>query len=146
MRVDTSQSNYDTSIVNTSLVLDTNYTDENVIGGNYYLYYYEPVRSSFTESQRSIGVWATPYSSKPRVKTLKAEEPSKGTIKFNGSVDANFIATEARFLYGTSPTNLNAATAWENVGSNYYEVDYDRSISSVSAGTVCIIKSRRRIL
>lgn len=140
LRVDTSQSYHDTSIVNTSLVLDTNYTDENVIGGNYYLYYYEPVRSSFTESQRSIGVWATPYSSKPRVKTLKAEEPSKGTIRFNAKVDANFIATQARFHYGTSPTNLNAATAWENVGSNYYEVDYDRSISSVSAGTVYYYK------
>ena len=140
LRVDTSQNTHDTSIVNSSLVLDTNYTDEDVIGGNYYLYYYKPVRSSFTESQRSIGVWATPYSSKPRVKTLKAEEPSKGTIKFNAKVDANFIATEARFLYGTSPANLNAATAWENVGSNYYEVDYDRSISSASAGTVYYYK------
>ena len=140
LRVDTSQNNYDTSIINTALVLDTNYTDENVIGGNYYLYYYKPVRSSFTESQRSIGVWATPYSSKPRVKTENAEEYSKGTITFNAKVDANFIATEARFLYGTSPNNLNAATAWENVGSNYYEVDYDRSISSVSAGTVYYYK------
>jgi len=140
LRVDTSQNNYDTSIINTALVLDTNYTDENVIGGNYYLYYYKPVRSSFTESQRSIGVWAAPYSSKPRVKTENAEEYSKGTITFNAKVDANFIATEARFLYGTSPNNLNAATAWENVGSNYYEVDYDRSISSVSAGTVYYYK------
>lgn len=140
LRVDTSQNTHDTSIVNSSLVLDTNYTDEDVIGGNYYLYYYKPVRSSFTESQRSIGVWATPYSSKPRVKTLKAEEPSKGTIRFNAKVDANFIATEARFLYGTSLTNLNAATAWENVGSNYYEVGYNRSISSASAGTVYYYK------
>ena len=74
------------------------------------------------------------------MKTLKAEESSKGTIKFNSKVDANFIATQARFLYGSSPTNLNAATAWENVGSNYYEVDYDRSISSVSAGTVYYYK------
>ena len=136
LRVDTSQNNHDTNIVNNSLVLDTNYTDDNVIGGNYYLYYYEPVRSSFTESQRSIGVWATPYSSKPRVKTLKAQETSNGSIQFNAGIDANFIETEARFLYGTNPSNLNAATSWQSVGSNYYEVPHARSISSVTAGTV----------
>jgi hypothetical protein len=136
LRVDTSQNNHDTNIVNNSLVLDTNYTDDNVIGGNYYLYYYAPVRSSFTESQRSIGVWATPYSSKPRVKTLKAQETSNGTIQFNAGVDANFVETEARFLYGTNPSNLNAATSWQSVGSNYYEVPHARSISSVTAGTV----------
>jgi len=136
LRVDTSQNNHDTNIVNSSLVLDTNYTDDNVIGGNYYLYYYEPVRSSFTESQRSIGVWATPYSSKPRVKTLKAQETSNGTIQFNAGIDANFIETEARFLYGISPSNLNGATSWQSIGSNYYEVPHARSISSVTAGTV----------
>ncbi|MCH1455116.1 MAG: S8 family serine peptidase [Schleiferiaceae bacterium] len=136
LRVDTSQNNHDTNIVNSSLVLDTNYTDDNVIGGNYYLYYYEPVRSSFTESQRSIGVWATPYSSKPRVKTLKAQETSNGTIQFNAGIDANFIETEARFLYGISPSNLNGATSWQSIGSNYYEVPHTRSISSVTAGTV----------
>ena len=136
LRVDTSQNNHDTNIVNNSLVLDTNYTDDNVIGGNYYLYYYEPVRSSFTESQRSIGVWATPYSSKPRVKTLKAQETSNGSIQFNAGIDANFIETEARFLYGTNPSNLNAATSWQSIGSNYYEVPHARSISSVTAGTV----------
>jgi len=140
LRVDTSQYYHDTSIINNALVLDTNYTDENVIGGNYYLYYYEPVRSSFTESQRSIGVWATPYSSKPRVKTEKAEEPSKGIIKFNAKVDANFIETQARFLFGTSPVNLNAATSWQSIGSNYYEVPHDRTISSVSPGTVYYYK------
>lgn len=136
LRVDTFQNNHDTNIVNNSLVLDTNYTDDNVIGGNYYLYYYEPVRSSFTESQRSIGVWATPYSSKPRVKTLKAQETSNGSIQFNAGIDANFIETEARFLYGTNPSNLNAATSWQSIGSNYYEVPHARSISSVTAGTV----------
>ncbi|MDB2403935.1 S8 family serine peptidase [Schleiferiaceae bacterium] len=136
LRVDTSQNNHDTNIVNNSLVLDTNYIDDNVIGGNYYLYYYEPVRSSFTESQRSIGVWATPYSSKPRVKTLKAQETSNGSIQFNAGIDANFIETEARFLYGTNPSNLNAATSWQSIGSNYYEVPHARSISSVTAGTV----------
>jgi len=136
IRVDTSLNYQDTSIINSSLVLDTNYTDESVFGGNYYLYYYEPVRSSFTETQRSIGVWATPYSSKPRVMTLKAAETSSGSIQFNAGVDANFIETEARFLYGTNPTSLNAATSWQSIGSNYYEVPYDRSISSAIAGAV----------
>ena len=136
IRVDTSLNYQDTSIINSSLVLDTNYTDESVFGGNYYLYYYEPVRSSFTETQRSIGVWATPYSSKPRVVTLKAAETSSGSIQFNAGVDANFIETEARFLYGTNPTSLNAATSWQSIGSNYYEVPYDRSISSAIAGAV----------
>ena len=137
---DTTDGNGDTLLINATLIQDTTFFDENVVGGQWYQYFYTSLRSNFTESQISKGVWATPYSSKPRVKTLKAEETSKGTIKFNAKVDANFITTEARFLYGTSPTNLNAATAWENVGSNYYEVDYDRSISSVSAGTVYYYK------
>ena len=144
LRVDTTQNNFDTSIVNNTLVLDTNYTDEDVIGGNYYLYYYAPVRSSFTESQRSIGVWATPYSSKPRVKTLKAQETSNGTIQFNAGIDANFIETEARFLYGISPSNLNGATSWQSIGSNYYEVPFGRSISSVTAGTIYYYKAQAK--
>lgn len=136
LRIDTSQYNHDTSIINSSLVMDTNYTDENVVGGKYYLYYYEPVRSSFTESQRSIGVWATPYSSKPRVKTLKATEPTNGSLTFNSGVDANFIETEARFKFGTSKTSLNNATSWQVVGSDYFEVPYSRGIQSALPGTV----------
>ena len=144
LRVDTSQSYSDTSIINSSLVLDTNYTDENVVGGNYYLYYYTPVRSSFTQSQRSIGVWAAPYSAKPSVRTIKAQETRKGSIQFNAGVDANFISTDARFIYGTSPSNLTGATSWQAIGSNYYEVSYDRSIGSVTPGIVYYYKAQAR--
>jgi len=135
-RRDTTNGNGDTIAINAVLIQDTVYADENVIGGNWYQYFYTSLRSNFSESQISKGVWATPYASKPRVKTLKAQETSNGTIQFNAGIDANFIETEARFLYGTSPTNLNGTTSWQSIGSNYYEVPFDRFISSVTAGTI----------
>lgn len=144
LRVDTSQSIHDTSIINATLVLDTNYTDENVIGGNYYLYYYKPVRSSFTESQRSIGVWATPYASKPRVKTLKATQPTTNQIKFNAGIDANFIATDARIWFGLDKSNLTNATAWESIGANYYEVPYSKEIQSVTPGKIYYYRAQAK--
>ena len=135
-RQDTTYGNGDTVLLNTFLIQDTTFFDLNVVGGQWYQYFYTSLRSNFSESQISKGVWATPYSSKPRVKTLKAQEISNGTIQFNAGVDANFIETEARFLYGTNPTNLNGATSWQSIGSNYYEVPFDRSIFSVTAGTI----------
>ena len=128
----------DTVLINSSLLLDTNYRDNNVIGGNYYLYFYSSLRSNLTESQRSIGVWASPYASKPRVRTDKAIEStgSQGSVQFNSGVDPNFIATEARFQFGSSKTSLTNSTSWENVGSTYYEVPYSKSVQSLLAGEV----------
>jgi len=128
----------DTVLINSSLLLDTNYRDNNVIGGNYYLYFYSSLRSNLTESQRSIGVWASPYASKPRVRTDKAIEStgSQGSVQFNSGVDPNFIATEARFQFGTSKTSFTNSTSWENVGSTYYEVPYSKSVQSLVPGEV----------
>lgn len=144
LRVDTTQASYDTLIINTALVMDTNYTDQNVVGGEHYLYFYVPVRSSFTESQRSIGVWATPYASKPRVKTLKAAQPSSNQLVFNAGVDANFISTDARIEFGLNKSNLSNATAWENIGSNYFEVSYAKSIQSVTPGKVYYYRAQAK--
>ena len=144
LRLDTTQASYDTLIINTALVMDTNYTDQNVVGGEYYLYFYVPVRSSFTESQRSIGVWATPYASKPRVKTLKAAQPSSNQLAFNAGVDANFISTDARIEFGLNKSNLSNATAWENIGSNYFEVPYAKSIQSVTPGKVYYYRAQAK--
>ena len=135
-RRDTTNGNGDTLVINSSMILDTVFVDENVIGGHYYQYFFTSLRSSFTESSRSSGVWATPYSSKPSVRTEKAVEPWKGTVEFSSKVDANFISTDARYLFGTSKSNLSSATSWEDVGSNFYEVGYTRSISSVPEGAV----------
>ena len=98
----------DTVLINSSLLLDTAFNDVNVVGGNYYLYFYSSLRSNLTESQRSIGVWASPFASKPRVRTDKAVESlgSNGQVTFNAGIDPNFIQTEGRFQFGTSKSNL----------------------------------------
>lgn len=126
----------DTVLINTSLVMDTNYVDENVVGGVFYRYHYTALRSSLSESQMSVGVWCTPYAAAPRVRTKKAWQTSMGSMTFDSDIDANFIATTGRFQFGTSKTNLSNSTQWMNVGSDYAYVPYQASIQSVQPGVV----------
>ena len=143
-RRDTTNGNGDTIAINAALIQDTVYADENVIGGNWYQYFYTSLRSNFSESQISKGVWATPYASKPRVKTLKAAQPSSNQLVFNAGVDANFISTDARIEFGLNKSNLSNATAWENIGSNYFEVSYAKSIQSVTPGKVYYYRAQAK--
>jgi subtilisin family serine protease len=126
----------DTVLINTSLVMDTNYVDENVVGGVFYRYHYTALRSSLTESQMSVGVWCTPYAAAPRVRTKKAIQPAVGSLTFDSDIDANFIATTGRFQFGTSNSNLSNTTQWTNVGSDYAYVPFQASIQSVQPGIV----------
>ena len=126
----------DTVLINTSLVMDTNYVDENVVGGVFYRYHYTALRSSLSESQMSVGVWCTPYAAAPRVRTKKAWQSSMGSMTFDSDIDANFIATTGRFQFGTNKTNLSNSTQWMNVGSDYAYVVYQASIQSVPPGVV----------
>jgi subtilisin family serine protease len=126
----------DTVLINSSLVLDTLYTDENVIGGKFYRYHYTALRSSLTQSQMSVGVWCTPYAAAPRVRTKKATQSALGSITFQSDIDANFIATTGRFQFGTNKNNLNNSTQWGPVGSSYQAVPYQTSIQSVQPGMV----------
>jgi len=126
----------DTVLINTSLVMDTNYIDENVVGGVFYRYHYTALRSSLTESQMSVGVWCTPYAAAPRVRTKKALQSSMGSMTFDSDIDANFIATTGRFQFGTTKANLSNTTQWMNVGSDYAYVPFQASIQSVQPGIV----------
>jgi hypothetical protein len=126
----------DTVLINSSLVMDTNYVDENVVGGVFYRYHYTALRSSLTESQMSVGVWCTPYAAAPRVRTKKAIQPAMGSLTFDSDIDANFIATTGRFQFGTSKSNLSNTTQWTNVGSDYAYVPFQASIQSVLPGIV----------
>ena len=135
-RRDTTNGNGDTVLINATLIQDTVFADENVIGGNWYQYFYTSLRSNFSESQISKGVWATPYASKPRVETLKAEQPSNAGITFKANIDPNFIATDGRFVYGTSKTTMTNSTSWEYVSSDYKATSYSKSIPSILEGRV----------
>jgi subtilisin family serine protease len=126
----------DTVLINTSLVTDTSYTDQNVLGGVFYRYHYTALRSSLTESQMSVGVWSTPYSSAPRVRTKKAFQNSFSSLTLDSEIDANFIATTGRFQFGTTKANLSNTTQWMNVGSDYAFVPFQASIQSVQPGIV----------
>lgn len=126
----------DTVLINTSLIMDTNYIDENVVGGVFYRYHYTALRSSLTESQMSVGVWCTPYAAAPRVRTKKALQSSMGSMMFDSDIDANFIATTGRFQFGTTKANLSNTTQWMNVGSDYAYVPFQVSIQSVQPGIV----------
>jgi hypothetical protein len=126
----------DTVLINSSLVMDTNYVDENVVGGVFYRYHYTALRSSLTESQMSVGVWCTPYAAAPRVRTKKALQAAMGSMTFDSDIDANFIATTGRFQFGTSKSNLSNTTQWSSVGSDYAYVPFQASIQSVQPGIV----------
>jgi subtilisin family serine protease len=125
----------DTVLINTSLVMDTAYVDENVIGGKFYRYHYRALRSSLTMSQMSIGVWATPVASAPRVRTNKAEQVSMSTLTFKSSVDPNFIPTTARFQFGTTKSMTNS-TQWLSAGSDYKANPFETVVQSIQPGVV----------
>jgi hypothetical protein len=125
----------DTVLINTSLVMDTAYVDENVIGGKFYRYHYRALRSSLTMSQMSIGVWATPVASAPRVRTIKAVQASMSTLTFKSSVDPNFIPTTARFQFGTTKSLTNS-TQWVSAGSDYKANPFELAVQSIQPGVV----------
>ena len=125
----------DTVLINTSLVMDTAYVDENVLGGKFYRYHYTALRSSLTQSQMSVGVWATPVASAPRVRTNKAEQNSMSTLTFKSSVDPNFIPTTARFQFGTTKSMTNS-TQWLSAGSDYKANPFETVIQSIQPGVV----------
>ena len=125
----------DTVLINTTLVMDTAYVDENVLGGKFYRYHYTALRSSLTQSQMSVGVWATPVASAPRVRTNKAEQNSMSTLTFKSSVDPNFIPTTARFQFGTTKSMTNS-TQWLSAGSDYKANPFETVIQSIQPGVV----------
>ena len=125
----------DTVLINTSLVMDTAYVDENVLGGKFYRYHYTALRSSLTQSQMSVGVWATPVASAPRVRTNKAEQNSMSTLTFKSSVDPNFIPTTARFQFGTTKSMTNS-TQWLSAGSDYKANPFETVVQSIQTGVV----------
>jgi hypothetical protein len=57
-------------------------------------------------------------------------------VTFESGVDANFIETQARFRYGTNKNSLINATAWQSIGSNYYEVPFNKTVQSLLPGAV----------
>lgn len=126
----------DTVLINSILVMDTAFVDENVIGGKFYRYHYTALRSNLTESQMSIGVWCTPYAAAPRVRTKKAIQTALGSIKFDSEIDANFIATNGRFQFGTNKGNLSNSTQWVSAGSDYKSSPFQTTIQSVQPGLV----------
>jgi subtilisin family serine protease len=125
----------DTVLINTTLVMDTAYVDENVLGGKFYRYHYTALRSSLTQSQMSVGVWATPVASAPQVRTNKAEQNSMSTLTFKSSVDPNFIPTTARFQFGTTKSMTNS-TQWLSAGSDYKANPFETVIQSIQPGVV----------
>jgi hypothetical protein len=114
--------------------MDTFYVDENVQGGKFYRYHFTSFRSNLAESQMSSGVWASAISAPPTVITKKAFQSVLNSLTFDSDIDANFIETQARFIFGSSSNALTNATSWQNIGQHHSFVSHQRTIQLTGTG------------
>jgi subtilisin family serine protease len=124
----------DTVLINSSLILDTFYVDQQVQGGKFYRYHFTSLRSNLTESQLSSGVWAEAISAPPAVVTKKAIQTSLNSLTFDSEIDANFIETQARFIFGMSANTLTNSTSWQSIGNNHSFLSYQQIIQLTGTG------------
>ena len=132
----------DTMKINSSLIMDTFYVDENVQGGKFYRYHFTSFRSNLAESQMSSGVWASAISAPPTVITKKAFQSVLNSLTFDSDIDANFIETQARFIFGSSSNALTNTTSWQNIGQHHSFVSHQRTIQLTGTGQKIYYKAQ----
>ena len=71
----------------------------------------------------------------PDVTTLSATGITTASAVIRGEVDPNGEETDVWFEWGTSSTNLNRETSAEDAGDGTNDVDFDRTITGLSANT-----------
>jgi len=71
----------------------------------------------------------------PDVTTLSATGITTASAVIRGEVDPNGEETDVWFEWGTSSTNLNRETSTEDAGDGTNDVDFDRTITGLSANT-----------